>query len=64
MPKSQLQLVQVMGDNSVIPMVTSALGEKEAAATMDAYPDAGYHFTYANLQLAELTALQSEEVFG
>lgn len=64
MPKNQLQLVQVMGDNTVIPMVTSALGEKEAAATMDTYPDAGYHFTYGNLQLVELTPLQTEEVFG
>lgn len=63
MPK-QLQLVQVMGDNTVIPMVTSALGEKQAAATMDAYPDVDYHFTYAELELSELTAEQAEEVFG
>lgn len=64
MPKNQLQLVQVLPNNIIIPLMTSAEGEVDAARTMDRYPDAGYHFTYADLELHELTPEQTEEVFG
>ena len=59
-----LQLVQVLPNNIIVPMVTSAQGESDAANTMDLYPDAGYHFTYADLDLKELTPAQETEVFS
>lgn len=50
----QLMLIQILGDNTIIPLVTSAQGETEAAETMERYPEAGYHFFYANVVLEPL----------
>ena len=47
----QIQLFQVLPHNILIPMVTSAQGEVDAAETMVRYPDAGYHFIYAKMAL-------------
>lgn len=59
-----LQLVQILPNNDIIPLTTSALGEVEAAQTMDRYPNADYHFLYANVDLKELTPAQRLDVFS
>ena len=59
-----LQLVQILPNNTIIPLITSAQGEVSAAETMDDYPKADYHFLYADLKLAELTPAQEDLVFS
>lgn len=59
----QLILVQILGDNTAIPMVTSAEGESEAASIVDLYPSADYHFTYAHMTLSPLEDWEID-VFG
>lgn len=61
--RDYLQLVQILPNNDIIPLTTSAQGEVDAANTMDSYPGAGYHFLYAKLELKELTPAQEYDVF-
>lgn len=59
-----VQIIQVLPNNDLIPMATSALGEVKAAETMDLYPNAGYHFFYAVMELNKLSPNQEEEIFS
>lgn len=59
-----LQLVQILPNNDIIPLITSAQGETNAAQSMELYPDADYHFLYADLKLDQLTPNQELDVFS